>query len=126
MSAISITCGVTNIVLNAIGLSLFGAIAVGYTTLICSFLQMILYYLCARKFEKNIKSIIDLKLLFCIYGAFAVLMVYSMFFYNSLVMKIALIVAILLAVILFRNKIIGMFKTMKQGKKETSKQEADA
>lgn len=113
MSAISITCGVANLVLNAIGLTLFGAIAVGYTTLICSFLQMFLYYFTVRKFEKNLNKIINLKFLFCIYGAFTVLMVYAMFFYNSLVMKIALILAILFAVIVFRNKIVGMFRNMK-------------
>ena len=113
MSAISITCGVANLVLNAIGLYFFGAIAVGYTTLICSFLQMFLYYFTVKKFEKNLDKIINLKFLFCIYGVFTVLMVYAMFFYNSLVMKIALILAILLAVIIFKNKIVGMFRNMK-------------
>ncbi len=117
MSTISITCGVTNLVLNGIGLTLFGALAVGYTTLICSFLQMILYYLCARKFEKNLDKIINLKLLFCIYGAFAVLMVYAMLFYNSFVMKFALVLVILIAMVVFKNRIIGMLKTMKEGKK---------
>ncbi len=117
MSTISITCGVTNLVLNGIGLTLFGALAVGYTTLICSFLQMILYYLCARKFEKNLDKIINLKLLFCIYGAFAVLMVYAMLFYNSFVMKLALVLVILIAMVVFKNRIIGMLKTMKEGKK---------
>ena len=120
MSAISISCGVTNIVLNAIALPLFGYLSVAYTTLFCSFLQMFLYYFMAKKFEKDIDKIIDLRLLFCIYGAFAVLMVYGMFFYNSLVMKVALVIAILLGVIIFRKKIIGMFKTMKQGKKENN------
>ncbi len=113
MSAISITCGVANLVLNAIGLTLFGAIAVGYTTLICSFLQMFLYYFTVRKFEKNLNKIINLKFLFCIYGMFTVLMVYAMFFYNSLVMKIALIAVILLLLAVFRKKIVGMFRNMK-------------
>lgn len=126
MSAISITCGVANIVLNAIGLTFFGAIAVGYTTLICSFLQMLLYYFVARKFEKNLNRIINLKFLFCIFGAFAALMIYAMFFYNSLVMKIALVVAILVLLAIFRKKIFGMFKAMKEGKNENSAREAKA
>ena len=125
MSVISISCGVMNLVLNAIGLIIFGAIAVGYTTLICSFLQMFLYYFTAKKYEKDLDKIINLKWLFLIYGAFAILMIYSMFFYNSLVMKIALIVAIFLAVIIFRNKIISMFRSMKQKKRENTEQEAE-
>jgi hypothetical protein len=39
-------------------------------------------------------------------------------------MKIALILAIMIAVLIFRKKIVGMFKTMKEGKKENSTQEA--
>ena len=124
MSTISITCGVTNIVLNAVGLTLFGHLAVAYTTLICSFLHMILYYLCARKFEKNLHSIVNLKFLFCIYGVFAVLMIYAMLFYNSLLMKLLLVLVILALVVAFRKRIIGMLKSMKEGKSDKAEQEA--
>lgn len=124
MSTISITCGVTNLVMNAIGLTLFGHLAVAYVTLFCSFLQMFLYYFTAKKFEKNLDKIINLKLLFCIYGVFSALMIYGMFFYNSLVMKIVLIFAIFVLVLIFKNKIIGMFNVMKEGKKEQNVQEA--
>lgn len=124
MSAISITCGVANIVLNVVGITVFGSVAVAYVTLICSFLHMILYYLCARKFEKNLNKIINLKLLFGIYAVFTVLMIYAMVFYDNLIMKISLVAAILLLLVIFRKKIIGMLKKMKAGKSDKVEQEA--
>lgn len=119
MSAATMICAVCNIALNYGGIKLFGPYAVGYATLISSFIRFFIYYFVTKKYEKNLDEIINLKALIFIFLCFAVLMVYGIVFWNNLLMKIMLLVVILVLVLVFKNKIIGMFKNMKK-KDETT------
>ena len=113
MSAATMICAVCNIALNYGGIKLFGPYAVGYATLISSFIHFFIYYLVAKKHEKNLNEIINLKVLLLIFAGFAALMVYGIIFWDNLVMKIILLVVILVLALVFKNKIIDMFKNMK-------------
>lgn len=114
MSIATMICAVCNIALNYGGIKLFGPYAVGYATLISSFIHFFIYYFVAKKYEKNLDEIINLKVLLLIFAGFAALMVYGIIFWDNLVMKIILLVVILVLALVFKNKIIGMFKNMKK------------
>ena len=114
MSTITMIIAVINIVLNFTGIKLFGYVAVGYATLITNFIKFLMTYSAVKKYEKNLDEIINLKLLMVIFAAFAVLMIYGLIFWNNLIMKIALLVAIMILAIIFRKNIINLFTTMKK------------
>jgi len=114
MSAATMICAVCNIALNYGGIKLFGPYAVGYATLISSFIHFFIYYFVARKYEKNLNEIINLKVLMLIFLGFAILMVYGIIFWNNLIMKLILLVVILVLCLVFKNKIIALFKNMKK------------
>ena len=116
MSAITITCAVVNLITNYFGILWFGYIAAGYTTVFCSFLKMILCYFVVRKYEKNLNQIVDVKLFLLIMAVYAGFMAYSMVFYDNIWLRLGLIGVVLLLLILFRKKIIGIFKEMKNKK----------
>lgn len=63
LSFTTITCAILNIVLNYFGISLFGAIAACYTTLISSLVRFVMQYYFVWKCEKQLHEIIDLKLI---------------------------------------------------------------
>ena len=114
MSLATMIVAVANIILNYIGIRLFGFIAVGYATLITSFIHFFAYYFLAKKYEKNLDEIINLNLLLLIFAGFIILMAYGLVFWNNLIMKIGLLVVILFLGIIFRKKIIELFATMKK------------
>ena len=116
MSATTIACSILNIVLNYFGIKMFGAVAAGYTTLICSIIQVVVYYFIVRKYEKNINQIIDLRFMGLLSVVYAALMIYSMIFYDYFIMRFGLIVVVGIVVILLRNKIIALFKSMMKKK----------
>lgn len=113
MSAITITCAIFNIVGNYVGIKFFGYISTAYTTMASYALQMVLCYFVLKKYQKNLNEIIDLRFLFLIFIIYAGFMVYSIAFYNLFSARLGLVVAICLLLILFKNKIINVFKTMK-------------
>lgn len=113
MSGTTMICGIANLVLNYFGIKYFGYLAVGYTTLMCSFIRMILYYICARNFEKNLNQIVNLKYLFIIYAGFAVCTIVAMCFYEFIWLRLLLIGMILITIFAFKTKIIGLFSNMK-------------
>ncbi|MBQ8371403.1 MAG: oligosaccharide flippase family protein [Clostridia bacterium] len=114
MSVITISCAVINLVTNYFGIKYFGYIAAGYTTLICGAIQMIAYYFVVRHYEKNLKEIIDLKAFFLIVAAYVAFMAYSMIFTYNIWARAGLLVAVLLLLVIFRKKIINLFKSMKR------------
>lgn len=114
MSAITMITAAINVVLNFTGIKLFGFVAVGYATLITSFIKFFLTYSAVKKYEKNLNEIINLKYLLIIFAGFAVLMIYGLVFWNNLIMKIALLVVIMILVVVYRKKIINLFATMKK------------
>ncbi len=116
MSAITIACAVVNLITNYFGIKYFGYIAAGYTTVFCSFLKMLLCYLVVRKYEKHLKEIVDIRMFFLIIAVYVGFMAYSMIFYDNIWLRIGLVAIIFVSLILFRKKIINMFKEMKNKK----------
>lgn len=112
MSIATMITAALNIILNYAGVKLFGYIAVGYATLITSFFHFFAYYFIAKKYEKNLNKIINLRVLLAIFLVFAVLMIYGLIFWNNLVMKIALLVILCILIIIFRNKIQNLLSTL--------------
>lgn len=116
MSVITISCAVVNLITNYFGIKYFGYIAAGYTTALCSFLKMLLCYLVVRKYEKNLKEIVDIRMFFLIVASYVGFMVYSMVFYDNIWLRMGLVLLIGILLVLFRKKIINMFKEMKNKK----------
>ena len=114
MSAATMITAIMNIILNYVGIKVWGPVSVGYATLITSFIHFFAYYYLAKKYEKNLNEIINLKVLILIFAGFAIMMVYGLIFWNNLIMKIVLLIVIMILVIVFRNKIINLFTTMKK------------
>lgn len=114
MSVATMITAVSNIILNYFGIKLFGFIAVGYSTLITSFIHFFAYYFLAKKYEKNLDEIVNLKILLLIFVGFAILMAYGLIFWNNLIMKICLLVAIIILAIVYRKKILNLLLTIKK------------
>lgn len=112
MSLATMITAALNIVLNYAGIKLFGFVAVGYATLITSFFHFFAYYYIAKKYEKNLNQIINIKILLAIFFAFSFLMIYGLIFWDNLIMKIALLVIILVLMIIFKNKIRAILLTI--------------
>jgi len=112
MSFITIICALINIATNYFGIKAFGYIAAGYTTLICSVIQMLAYYFVVGKYEKNLKQIFDIKIFVLIVLAFAVIFVYSLIFSENTWARLGLIFAIIVIVAVFHKKIVKLFKLM--------------
>lgn len=114
MSRATIITAVLNIVLNYLGIRYFGFAAAGYTTAICALIKLALYYSGARKYEANIRQIIDIKLLAAIFVAFLAFAVYGALFADHFVLRLGLVLALLIVLLIKRKAIfqlIGKLKT---------------
>lgn len=118
MSAITITCAIINLISNYFGIKYFGYIAAGYTTLGCSFVQLVLYYFVVRHYEKNLNKIVDLRWFFVIIAVYAGFMVYSMVFYNNFWARAGLLLVVMIAIVIFHKKIISIFQSMLRKEKK--------
>lgn len=123
MSVITICCAVVNLVTNYFGIQYFGEIAAGYTTLLCSAIQMIAYYFVVRHYEKNLDEIVDLRWFLLIMLIYVGFMAYSIIFTHNFWARIGLLAVILVLVIVFHKKIIELFQTML--KKDNAEEEME-
>lgn len=114
MSVATMITAVSNIILNYVGIRFWGPVSVGYATLITSFIHFFAYYYLAKKYEKKLNEIINLKILLIIFVGFALLMAYGLIFWNNLVMKVIFLIVIMVLAVIFRNKIMNLFTTMKK------------
>ena len=112
MSAITIICAVINLVSNYFGIKYFGYIAAGYTTLLCSAIQMFAYYFIVKRYEKNLNEIVDIRYFIVVIAIYVGFMAYSMVFYNNLFARLGLLLTVLVCVAVFRKKIVNLFKSM--------------
>lgn len=113
LSVVTMITATINVVLNFTGIKLFGFVAVGYATLITSFIKFFLTYSAVKKYEKNLNEIINLKYLLTIFAGFALLMIYGLVFWNNLIMKMVLLVVILVVAVIMKNRIVAILKTIK-------------
>jgi len=113
------SCGgaVLNIILNAIFIPIFGYIAAGYTTLVCYILFGVLHYLFMRKVcEKYLDGycVYDWKIIFgigllLVCGSFVMTILYK-----HTIIRFAVLAIIAFILVVQRNKIIALFKGVKE------------
>lgn len=114
MSYATMVTAIANVVLNFIGLKLFGPYAVGYVSLITNIIRFVMYYFTAKKFEKNLKDIVSLRFIVLMFLFLFVFMLFSLIFWNNLILKITILVIISVLVLAFRKKILSLLATMKK------------
>ena len=109
----SISAAVVNIVLNAILIPRMGYVAAGYTTLFSYGIFAVSNYLTLHKIEKKYGvncDYFDLKTLILIFIVFMALSFLATALYTHLIIRWSIIVAVLLAVIIFHKKVIAFVK----------------
>lgn len=113
------SCGgaVCNIILNIIFIPMFGYIAAGYTTLVCYIIFGILHYLfmrwICRQYMDN-QKVYDWRIVFGI-GLVLVLGSLAMvYLYKHSILRIAVLVSIGLSFIVYREKILSLYRTLRK------------
>lgn len=114
----SAIAAVTNLILNYIFINRYGYYAAGYTTLVCYIVYSAAHYFFHRrvmkKFIPEVKQIYDMKFVLLmsvvVIGAMLVMLV----LYNHIIIRYAVIVALLLAAFLMRKRIIAGLKALKK------------
>ncbi len=119
--AASIASAVSNIVLNAIFIPMFGFVAAGYTTMISYILFFIFNYI-AMKYvlRKNCTEddMYDKPKLLIVLLAFMGLAALGTMLYNYMIIRYCVIAAGLIVMFIMRNKIIALVKQVMSLKKE--------
>ena len=110
--AASITAAVTNLILNFIFIPIFGFIAAGYTTLFSYLVQAAVDYWAMRK-VLNGETVYNMKYIGALSLGVIVVALGSNLIYNYALIRYGIIAATLAIAVIFRNKIIGMFKLMR-------------
>ncbi len=105
MSFATMVTAVANVVLNFLGIKLFGPYAVGYVTLITGLIRCFMYYFTAKKFEKSLKQIVSLNFIIILFLCLFVIMILSLIFWENLIAKILLLGIVGIIVIIFRKQI---------------------
>lgn len=105
MSFATMVTAVANVVLNFLGIKLFGPYAVGYVTLITGLIRFFMYYFTAKKFEKSLKQIVSLNFIIILFLCLFVIMILSLIFWENLIAKILLLGIVGIIVIIFRKQI---------------------
>lgn len=111
----SSSVAILNVTLNYVFIPIFGYIAAAYTTLVCYIILMLLHYFMYRKICKKmeIKLIYNDTLLFLM-GIFILLfMGLITIFYDFLVIRYSIVLAIVFGAFLRRKRLISTFKEIK-------------
>lgn len=117
--AASVIGALSNIILNALWLPRFGFIAAAYTTLISYILFMFMHFVfmnIVRKKQNINEQVYDIKFTFLFSLLVTVLVFVSILTYKNFVIRYLLIVVLVVLVIVFRKKIIGLMKTIRKRK----------
>ena len=113
----STLCAVTNIILNAVFMPVFGYMAAGYTTMVCYMLFALVHYLFMRKVCKEklgISSVYDDKLILLISVAYLGLNVVGMVLYNFVILRYVILSISVIILLIKRKAIIGFMKRLKE------------
>ena len=113
----SVTGALLNIVLNAIFIPKYGFIAAAYTTLVCYFIFMIVHYLFSKKVlrQQQIEDpIYDNKMVFFLSGLLTLVGLGCMLVFPYTIIRVLLMVGLLMACVIKRKTIMGMFSFMKK------------
>lgn len=100
-----------NIILNYVFIRKFGYIAAGYTTLVCYFVQAALDYIVMRKIANE--RVYNMKYIGVLSAGVIAVSLLSNLIYAFAFVRYTILAVILIVCSIFRNKIFGVFKTMK-------------
>ena len=103
MSYATMVTAVANFVLNWVGIKFFGPYAAGYVSMITGLIRFFMYYFTAKKFEKNLKDIVSVKFIFAIFLCLFIFMIFSLIFWDNLIIKILLMSIVGIMVVVFRK-----------------------
>ena len=115
ISLATLLSALLNLVLNYIFIRAFGYIAAGYTTLICYIFYALFHYYNMRKIcatEYPDEQILDPKLLLKVAVAFIAFGLLSIFTYSRLYLRVTLVAGIVLAIIIFRKRIVRFIRSI--------------
>lgn len=112
MMVASVIAAVSNIILNFVFIPIFGFISAGYTTLFSYFLQAVIDYWAMRK-TVNGETIYNMKYIGALSLGVIIVALGSNLIYDYALIRYGIIAATLVIAIIFRKKIIGMFKMMR-------------
>lgn len=113
-SVISALC---NIALNMWLMPIFGYLVAGYITMFCYIVYALTHYLFMRKVCKeklNIKSVYDDKLILLISVVYLICTVIVMSLYNWIFIRYGVLIITFIILIIKRNKVINILKTIKK------------
>lgn len=110
----SVVAMLLNIILNYFCIKQFGYIAAGYTTLGCYFIQATIDFIAMRKVVGQ--NVYNMKLI----GLFSIIVIcislVSNFIYDFIFVRYGIILVFILLAIVFRKRIIGFFKQLRENK----------
>lgn len=117
----SIAAAVLNILLNLVCIYFWGYIAAGYTTLVCYIALCVAHYIVMKKtvdkeIENNIQLFNNKIILILSFIVILSTVVFSIS-YSFIIIRYSLIAGIAIALLIFRKRIIGLFKEIKSKKK---------
>lgn len=112
----SIGGAIVNVILNFIFIKMFGYIAAGYTTLACYILFSFAHYYYYKKIIKQmqIQDIYNVKIIIVISAIIMLFMMIMPLLYSTLLIRYILIFILVAIVVLYKNKIIEIFKVLKK------------
>ncbi len=108
----TIIAAISNIVLNYIFIPIFGFVAAAYTTLACYIILSLIFYVLMKLSYK--KDIVNPMFLLIISISLVVAALLCNVLYKLTIIRYLVVVFILLAVVIFRKKIIGVLKKLKE------------
>ena len=117
--AASVIGAVSNLILNAWLIPVFGYIAAAYTTLISYVLFMVMHLVFMKivlKKQSIKEQVYNLKFIILFTVLLTGIVFLSLYTYHYPVMRYSLIASLLILVIVFRKKIVDMMSTMKKRK----------
>lgn len=108
----SVVAAITNVVLNYYFIPLYGFIAAGYTTLISYLVLSFVHYLFMKKSIKNTDSveIYDINFISILSLCISVISIALSFTYENILVRYLIVVFIMLALFIFRKRIIELIK----------------
>lgn len=111
----SVLGAILNIILNYFGILRIGYLVAGYTTLICYMFFGVLHYIfsCFVLKKHGLKNPFNSKSLSIISSSIIFGMICMLFIYKHLFIRYLLLLILFIIVIIFRNKIIDLYKNLK-------------
>lgn len=111
----SVVAAVSNVILNAIFIPMFGFIAAGYTTMVSYILLALMHYVLMKRVckDQSLPSIYNIKFIVSFSIGMSLVSLLLMATYNFALIRYTIIVLVLVTAVVLRNKIITLLKMLK-------------